>query len=409
MSMGNNSTPEPAPGPPPAWGQPTQGGQPPQWGQGPQWGQPAPGWQQPAWGGPGLPQPGPQQYLAPPKPGVIPLRPLGLGEILDGAFQTARRNGRAMFGSALLVQAISTVLTILVLALIGGASLFALFADGTSGNQVPESVAASLIVTLLGAGGVSVIVSVIGTMVMQGVLVIPVMRATVNRQTGFRQMWRLAKPRVWTLVLLALLYSVVAILMITLLGLTAVVLFLSISFISIPISFLILLGFAAVAVWVGTKLILAPAAIVVEGHSVFSAIGRSWDLTGGNFWRTFGTYFLAQLIVGAISAVISVPVGLVIGLLSQVLNPNPKPSEAIAIAIITQLISYLVSALIGAVALAFQTGVLALLYVDLRMRKEGFDLALLKDLESTDAAAQDGIPGAPVNAAAPPPASWPGT
>lgn len=392
MSMGNN----PAPGQP-------------QWGQHPQ----QPHWgQQPPWGGP--PASGPQQpyqqYVAPPKPGVIPLRPLGLGEILDGAFQTARRNGRAMFGSALLVQAISTVLTILVLALIGGSSLLAVFANGEIDTQMSSSATATLATALFSAAGIAVIISVLASMVMQGVLVIPVMRATVNRQTGFTLMWSLAKPRIWTLILLALLYSVVAILIIALLALTGVVLFLSMSFLSIPIIFLILLGFAALAAWIGTKLILAPAAIVVEGHSVFSAMGRSWQLTGGNFWRTFGTYILAQLIVGAIAGVISIPIGLLTGLIAGLINPNPKPGEAIAIAITTQLISYLISALIGAVALAFQTGVLALIYVDLRMRKEGFDLVLLKELETTDSTPPNGIPGAPSQAgpaAAPAAPGWP--
>ncbi|WP_233496581.1 glycerophosphoryl diester phosphodiesterase membrane domain-containing protein [Renibacterium salmoninarum] len=140
-------------------------------------------------------------------------------------------------------------------------------------------------------------------------------------------------------------------------------------------------------------MILAPASIVVENLSVFAAIARSWKLTNGNFWRTFGTYLLSQFIVGAISGIVSVPVALVIGILSRLINPNPNPRDAIAILIVTQVISYLISALIGAVTLAFQTGVLALIYVDLRIRKEGFDLELLASLETTPDGAGLEIPG----------------
>ena len=50
-----------------------------------------------------------------------------------------------------------------------------------------------------------------------------------------------------------------------------------------------------------------------------------------------------------------------------------------------------VSALVGAVGFAFQTSVMGLLYMDLRMRKEGLDIALLRLLESGTEA--DGVPG----------------
>lgn len=62
------------------------------------WGSPAPaGWQQPHWGAPPSP-----------KPGVIPLRPLGVGEILDGAVSTMRAHWRTVltisFAVSLLTQ-----------------------------------------------------------------------------------------------------------------------------------------------------------------------------------------------------------------------------------------------------------------------------------------------------------------
>ena len=52
----------------------------------------------------------PATAAAAPKPGVIPLRPLGLGEILDGSFATIRRNPKATLGIAAIVMTVSAVI-----------------------------------------------------------------------------------------------------------------------------------------------------------------------------------------------------------------------------------------------------------------------------------------------------------
>ncbi|HYZ54359.1 MAG TPA: hypothetical protein VE733_12795, partial [Streptosporangiaceae bacterium] len=47
------------------------------------------------------------RYAPPaPKPGVIPLRPIGLSEILDGAFTAIRRNPRATLGVGAIIMTI---------------------------------------------------------------------------------------------------------------------------------------------------------------------------------------------------------------------------------------------------------------------------------------------------------------
>ena len=47
---------------------------------------------------------------AAPKPGVIPLRPMAVGEILDGAFTSIRRNPKAILGMAAVVMTISAII-----------------------------------------------------------------------------------------------------------------------------------------------------------------------------------------------------------------------------------------------------------------------------------------------------------
>ncbi|MCC6856264.1 MAG: hypothetical protein IT189_09415, partial [Microbacteriaceae bacterium] len=73
----------------------------------------------------GVPAPpaGPQAgWTPPPKPGLIPLRPLTLGTLLGASFQVLRRNPRPMFGFALLVTGVVFFASFL---LVGLVALFA--------------------------------------------------------------------------------------------------------------------------------------------------------------------------------------------------------------------------------------------------------------------------------------------
>ena len=45
----------------------------------------------------------PGGFFLAPKPGIIPLRPLSIGEIISGAFESLRANPRAMFLPSLIV------------------------------------------------------------------------------------------------------------------------------------------------------------------------------------------------------------------------------------------------------------------------------------------------------------------
>src|SRR6266700_7483461 len=63
-------------------------------------------WPPPGYGGYGAPWPPPA-----PKPGVIPLRPVSMGEILDGSIATIRRNPKATLGFTAVVMVASTAIT----------------------------------------------------------------------------------------------------------------------------------------------------------------------------------------------------------------------------------------------------------------------------------------------------------
>src|SRR5690606_10270210 len=104
----------------PAWGSAAPAG--PAGPSGPQWsGQPASGWGGQAGGWHTSPQWSGGGWGAPqaPKPGVVPLRPLNLGELIDGAFTTIQRYPKIMLGMSAIVMTAVTLLSFLAFSVAG--------------------------------------------------------------------------------------------------------------------------------------------------------------------------------------------------------------------------------------------------------------------------------------------------
>lgn len=381
----------PTSGPQPQWGQNTQWGGQPQWGQQPgtgqggqpQWGASAP-WQ-------GVPHGQFRGYQAPPKPGIIPLRPLGLGEILDGAFQACRKNPLATFGTAILFQVVISVLTLLLtVGLVG--SLAQLDPNNPSVDQVTGLAASAISV-----GTALVVLSSVGVLILQGVLVIPIARAVLNERTSFVQLWKLAARRILPLLGLGFLLLLIIVVGLGLLVVIAVLLATALGQDSI---WLIVLGFLtslAAIVWLSIKFVLAPAVLMLEGAGPITSLRRSWTLTGRNWWRTFGILILTSIIVSIITSVISTPLSL---LATQFVSFSDSPTELgeeLMSSLPVLILAQLITAVFGAIGYAFQAGVTALLYVDLRIRREGFDVVLLREHEEATAGRFTSIPGQSAN------------
>ena len=402
---GTPGPPPPAPLPPEAnpYGQgPAQGNQwgqqqpnPNPYGQGPaqgnQWGQQQPNpwaqqnpWAQPnPWGGaypsPGsVPQP-PAGYLPPPKPGIIPLRPLGLGEILDGAFRACRRSAGATFGSSLLIQAVITVVGI-VLGFVFSDS----FIEPTPYMSDAEAMSSAL--GIFSLFGWLTLGTVAGSLLIQGVMVIATARAVLNLKTGFGQVWRILRPRLLPLAGLVLLMIAAPAVAITVLVFLFAALVSLLDTAGIVITVIGSVAAVAAMIWVSVKLTLAPAIIVQEGTGVFRSLARAWQVTRTNWWRVFGILLLTGLIVSVLMQVLSVPLTLVSAL---AFGASGDP----ALATVGVVVASAGTLLIAGVAYAFQSAVTSLVYVDLRMRREGFDVALMREQENPRIKDPDFLPG----------------
>ena len=153
-------------------------------------------------------------------------------------------------------------------------------------------------------------------------------------------------------------------------------------------------GFIALiipGIWLAVKLSMTFPAVVCEKAGPFRAIGRSWALTKNNWWRVFG----ALVVVFVLLFVITIALG---GVLGAVLLSSDTISE-VAFAILTTLIGLV----IAAITYPLWAAVVTVLYYDLRVRNEGFDLQLLARGVGSDTARFETSPERPV--APPPPSS----
>lgn len=132
-----------------------------------------------------------------------------------------------------------------------------------------------------------------------------------------------------------------------------------------------LIGGVILAVFLSTKWSLAMPAIIVENVGASDGLRRSWNLTEAFFWRVLGTSFAANLLTLLITML---PTYFAVYLFS--LTDISQD--------IIQIINLLIEQVALLIALPFSQAVIVLIYYDLRVRKEGFDLQVLAEANAND-------------------------
>lgn len=140
---------------------------------------------------------------------------------------------------------------------------------------------------------------------------------------------------------------------------------------AIGVSFLLLFGsiilFLVVLAFMYVRILFTSQAVIAENKGPIEAIKRSWNLTKGYFWRTFGIFLLIALLAALIQFVPSGILGAIAGALTVRSGTIPDPVQQ---TILTSVIGAITSLLVTPFSLVAYT----LMYYDLRIRKEGFDL-----------------------------------
>lgn len=367
---GSASPGQPAPPPPPG---PGWGSQPPA---GPPGGySPPPGWGgHPGYGGWGGPPPAA-------KPGVIPLRPLGVGEILDGAVSTMRTYWRTVLGISLTVAVVTEVLVILLQGFVlnDSAGSEALNDPSATFDEMTHAMGEAMLGT-----SVVFLISLIGTIAATALLTTVTSRAVLGRPVTTGEAWRDARPqvpRLFGLIFLLLLITFGVLAVGALPGILVAVAGSNGG--GIALAVLGVLGAGVVALWLMIRFSLASPALMLEKQSIVKSMSRSTKLVRGSWWRVFGIQLLAGIIANIVAAIVVVPFTFLAAALSgEGVSGFVNGTGDLGW---TFLIVSGIGSVIGSmVTFPITAGVTVLLYIDQRIRREALDLELVRAAGAQD-------------------------
>ena len=294
------------------------------------------------------------------KPGILPLRPLKVGDILSATFAAVRAAPRVYFGLVLLLQ---------LFTMLSSGAVAVVIAAAASGGDIEDSVAESVLV--VGVGGLLLAAGAVSGMC-SGLLAYPLNQQAVGRRPGLGETWRMTRRRipaflgVFVLFLLggaAVMAAAVAVLVAGVADGSGLLTFAGIA---------LFLGTMVLVAWLGVRISLTLPALFTENLGPIAAIRRSWTLTDGLFWRTLGNLLLMYVIVSVIQWVIQIGFQILAIIVMAI-----DDGEGTTGAMVAMISIYLLGAVVAVVLTQpFMAVTTAVLHLDSRIRKDGFDLDL---------------------------------
>ena len=340
------------------WGAPEQPAQPQQqWGAAPQ---PDAAWQ-------GTQTQGGTAWTVA-QPGIIPLRPLTVGELFNGAFQAVRVNPQTMFGFAFAIMAVVG----LVQAFFASSSTSSLTRALSSGdtNDLVYSLGNSM------GSFVTSGLTLLATAFLSGMLALTVWDAVLGRKSSPADAWHRFSPRFVPVLLATFLIGIIEFVAIVVILLVFMIPFVLVvvnaasarSYDSasagiggaFAIIFLMIVALIVIACFLTVKFAFTSSAVVLEGLGPVDAMKRSWSLSKGSFWRILGRIWLIGIVTGLISAVLG-------GIVGAILGVGAAAADSVGMLVA---FSAFLSALLSAVVIPVQSSFYTLMYLDERMRKE---------------------------------------
>jgi hypothetical protein len=341
---------------------------------------------------PGMGPGGPWGHLPPPpKPGVIPLRPLAIGDIISGIFMTLRYNFLAVYGPVL-ITGLGCVVLFGILGATEWTPLHSFWVDAknnadtpgwhpSSGEATSAAVAFGLLMLLTFVSSLAIYISAtLGS-------IATLRHAVVGRRVTFKQSLREGLPHLWRLLGAILLMGLVAcgglIVAVALAGLTALT---AGADAGAAVGVLLYFPAGIWGIYVQVRLVPLPGVVMLEGAGPLTAFKRAWRLNSGAWWRSFGTLFLITLLGGIVSYAVTLPFSLwasTVSGFSGVTAGNPNDPNQLRSLLIAELLYFAlvlpVSVLANLLALPLMPTGQGLMYIDRRIRRESLDLQLAEE------------------------------
>jgi hypothetical protein len=289
------------------------------------------------------------------------LRPLNLGDVLDGTFRIAGRHWQA-FALALSVAVVPlSLLSGLVFAQTMGTTpgLIETLQDPDVAQTVAEPTATEL-ARLAGAGALSAIAGILLTPLIYGIATVVAARGYRTGAVDVGDAVRTAARRWPALLGATILAALLPALVFALPGVVVAVGLAADASAVVAIGvagFLVSLAFAVITV---IRLVLVAPAVVLEQAGPIQSLRRSNELVRGRTGMVLGTMLVVYIIVAIIGSILTLPF--------QVFGTALGDAVGAVAATAGQIVSSLVTNSLLGVAVV-------LIYFDRRVRGEGYDLS----------------------------------
>lgn len=276
------------------------------------------------------------------------LRPLSVGEIVDAAIKVYRRNALTMFKLVAVVVIPVQILSILIgLSTTPEASVVQPPVTPGGPPQIDFGELAPAIAGALTSGLLAFVATALAT----GACFKAVADAYLGGAPDARESFGFARARLGSI--------------------------LWVSFLGAILTALLFLLLVVPGIYVTVAWTVAVPVLLFEGVRGAGALGRSRRLVKGRWWPVAGALLLGLLV----AAVVSIVIGAVLG---GVLALGAGQSQAAG-----TIVGGIVNIVGSIIATPFQAALVSIIYFDLRVRKEGLDVALLTQRMSGGSSSQE--------------------
>lgn len=259
------------------------------------------------------------------------LRPLGVGEILDAAIKVCTAHAGPLLRAVLVVILPVQILSAVILAsTVSDADYLNITTSDVGSDDSAAFWAGQLTVGLLAA---------VSYLLATGACFHAVAEGWLGRQPSWRESLRFASRRAHSLLWISVVYFLAV-----MLGLIACI---------------------APGIWLSVAFSVAFPVLFVEDLRGSKALRRSFKLVEGRWWPTCGVLLVGFLLAGIVSSIFTYGLGAL-----ALIN------DSLGFLILLTTLGGLLSSLLTT---PFQAAIVSVVYFDLRVRKEGFDLELLAD------------------------------
>jgi hypothetical protein len=265
------------------------------------------------------------------------LRPLRVGEILDAGLKIYARNARTLMGlTAIVVVPFQTLSAVILLSTLSTGTEVPRGSLPTFGSTRPANHATSL-----GANAILTLTGLLINLLTTAACVKAVSDIYLDQPTNVGSSLRFAVRRLGSLLWLQILAGTLLVL----------------AFIALVIP----------GIWLYVAWSVATPVLLIEGRGGYAALRRSFRLVRGRWWPSAGVLAVAAIMTSVVGAAIE-------GVLVGVFVAGSDRSVLLTVTLVS-----LAAAVSAILTRPFAAAVRTVLYYDLRVRHEGYDVTLLAE------------------------------